>query len=545
MADIKKYLDQAGAQQLVTEVKAADAKVLESANAHADSLAKNYDAAGAATTAEVNAKKYTDEVAATLEKAGEAAKVQTNLDTEVQARKDGDAALQSSIDAVDAKADKNAEDIVAINNEETGILAQAKADATTKANAVQAKVDALDEKVGDLPEGATATDIVGYIQERTSGIATESDLSELQAGLSQAQKDIDAIEADYLKVADKTELQGNIDSESAARASADDALSARIKAVEDDYLKTEDKTELTQAIATAKQEAIETVLGEGQISENFDTLKEVADWIQSDTTGAAALQTKVSTLEGEMDAVQADMTQAQKDIDAVEAAVATKAEQSALAQEIADRKSGDTALDDRLKLVEAQLGDGENSVSDLIADAKQEAITAATEAAATDATTKADKALADAKKYADEEDAKIESRVDALETASATHATKAEVEAVAGRVTTLETDMTQAKSDIDAVEEKAAANETAIGTINTELAKKAAQTDLDAAVARISANETAIAKKAEDTDLDAALERVTANEEAIATNTASIAANASAIAAFSPIPTSDITAMFA
>ena len=49
-------------------------------------------------------------------------------------------------------------------------------------------------------------------------------------------------------------------------------------------------------VATAKQEAIETVLGEG-VSADFDTLKEVADWIQSDTTGSADLITRVSNIE--------------------------------------------------------------------------------------------------------------------------------------------------------------------------------------------------------------------------------------------------------
>lgn len=49
-------------------------------------------------------------------------------------------------------------------------------------------------------------------------------------------------------------------------------------------------------VATAKREAIEAILGEG-VSENLDTLKEVADWIQSDTTDSAKLITRVSTLE--------------------------------------------------------------------------------------------------------------------------------------------------------------------------------------------------------------------------------------------------------
>lgn len=49
-------------------------------------------------------------------------------------------------------------------------------------------------------------------------------------------------------------------------------------------------------VATAKQEAIDTVLGEG-VSADFDTLKEVATWIQSDTTNSAELISRVTTIE--------------------------------------------------------------------------------------------------------------------------------------------------------------------------------------------------------------------------------------------------------
>ena len=49
-------------------------------------------------------------------------------------------------------------------------------------------------------------------------------------------------------------------------------------------------------VETAKQEAIQTVLGEN-VPADFDTLKEVADWIQSDTTGAADLITRITTIE--------------------------------------------------------------------------------------------------------------------------------------------------------------------------------------------------------------------------------------------------------
>ena len=83
----------------------------------------------------------------------------------------------------------------------------------------------------------------------------------------------------------------------------DTALTNRVKTIEDDYLTSTDKTELTAAIATAKSEAIETVLGEN-VDADFDTLKEVANWIQSDTTASAELVTRVTDVEKDIDSLE-------------------------------------------------------------------------------------------------------------------------------------------------------------------------------------------------------------------------------------------------
>ena len=52
-------------------------------------------------------------------------------------------------------------------------------------------------------------------------------------------------------------------------------------------------------VQTAKQEAINTILGEA-VSADFDTLQEVADWIQSDTTKSAELITRVTNVENSL-----------------------------------------------------------------------------------------------------------------------------------------------------------------------------------------------------------------------------------------------------
>lgn len=87
----------------------------------------------------------------------------------------------------------------------------------------------------------------------------------------------------------------------------DTALSNRVTTIEDDYLTSTDKTELTEAIATAKMEAIETILGES-VSADFDTLQEVADWIQSDTTSSAELIARVTNAETDIDALETSIT---------------------------------------------------------------------------------------------------------------------------------------------------------------------------------------------------------------------------------------------
>ena len=299
----------------------------------------------------------------------------------------------------------------------------------------------------------------------------------------------------------------------------------------------------TQAIAAMDEvykAADETLQG------NIDELAGVVD-TKAAQSDLEALEGRMDDAEGAIEAVEGrvgvaegKITTLEGKMTTVEGAVATKAEAQTLADAVSALEGVDAGLDERLQLVEAQLGDGENSVSDLIAAAEQRA----KDAAAEDATTKANKALEDAKKYADDEDAKIEARVEALESASATHATKTELEGVAGRVTTVEGKVSTLESEMDAVEKKASDNESAIGTINTELAKKAAQTDLEAAVARISANETEIAKKANDADLDDAIERIAKNEEDIAKHTSDISALQSSVASFVRIENSEIDALF-
>lgn len=148
----------------------------------------------------------------------------------------------------------------------------------------------------------------------------------------------------------------------------DTALSGRVATIEGDYLKAADKTAIENKMATdiaaAKTEAIETVLGEA-VPEDFDTLKEIAAWIQSDTTASAQLVTRVTNIENDY-LKGADKTELQGKIDALESFVGTLPEGAtsttviAYIKEVVDGiKIGDyakaadlTALTNRVKTLE-------------------------------------------------------------------------------------------------------------------------------------------------------------------------------------------------
>ena len=166
---------------------------------------------------------------------------------------------------------------------------------------------------------------------------------------------------------DKTLVEMISDAQTAATYD-DTALVGRVAAIEGDYLKAADKTALetkmAEDIATAKTEAITAVLGEA-VPEDFDTLKEVAEWIQSDTTASAQLITRVTNIENDY-LKGADKTSLQGEIDALETLVGSLPEGAASTtvvayiQEIVDAlKIGDyakasdlTALANRVQVLE-------------------------------------------------------------------------------------------------------------------------------------------------------------------------------------------------
>ncbi len=211
-----------------------------------------------------------------------------------------------------------------------------------------------------------ATEIEGL---KTRLSVVETTVGDATKGLVKSVADnAEAIAATDAKIG--TVPEGKTVVEMIADSAYDDAgLTDRVATIEGDYLKAADKTALEAKITTeaekAKADAITAIMGEAGIDEKYDTLKEIADWILSDTTASAELVTRVSNIEKDY-LKGADKTALQGEIDALENFVGTLPEGAvstnvvAYIQEVVNGlKIGDyakvadlTALTNRVKALE-------------------------------------------------------------------------------------------------------------------------------------------------------------------------------------------------
>ena len=335
---IKKYLSD------------ADGVVLDSAKDYADGLADNYEVAGAAATAKSEAvaaaktetetqvntlkngdvKANADAIAAiknhdTVDSFGdvmtEMAKYQLAGDyaTKSEAQeyanaKDGAIAEAKGIgEAAQEKAKANEEAINAINNAESGILAQAKSHTNTEVSKVQTSVDTLSEKVGTVPEGSTVMGIITNIQENAY---------------------------------DDTEIQGKID-----------GVSNKVTT-----LVGEDADKSVRTIAN--EELAAQLIGEGA-KESLNTLQEIAAWIQSHPDDASAMNDAIVALQNKVDT--GDKTVSAYVTDAIDALkigdYAKAADLAALAGRVTtlEGTSATHATKDELKVVSDSLTEYKNA----------------------------------------------------------------------------------------------------------------------------------------------------------------------------------------
>lgn len=375
----KKYIDLTGLTYYDEKIKAAidskDAANLKSAKDYADSLAGNYDAAGTAET-----------------KVQELANGQVKTNTAAISKLNGDAKTEGSV----AKA---------VADAQAGLETKISA-ADAKAAAAQTAADNLKTYVGTIPEGATSTDVVSYVNEKTADIATDASLSALTKRVVTAEGKITAAE-------------GNITN-----------LSGRADAVEGKVTTLIGKDAGKSARTIANEELTKQLIPENA-KDSLNTLQEIAAWIQNHPDDASAMNAAISALKTKVG-------------DIPKGATATTI--VAYIKELVDaektRATGvEGGLDTRVKAVEAKFGDGDGSV------AKQ--IKAAVKVE-TDARVAADAALDGKITTAQGAANKAQGDVNTLKDVVASKAAASDVTALTTRVTTAEKDIDNLQAAIAA-----------------------------------------------------------------------------------------------
>lgn len=443
MANTKKYisLDKLGLydEKIKKFLADADAAALASAKEYADGLAGNYEAAGTVATAQTALQKNIDAVGAKADAAQAAAdKAQGEVDaleTLVGTLPEGTAAT-SVVDYVNVKTAGIATDAALgeLNNQVSGLQTVVNGIVTDhlKAADKQELADAI------TAEETRAKGIEGGLETRLAAVEadylTSADAESLQGNVDGVVERVAAIEADHLKAADKTELQGKID------AKADQtALDAEIERA-------------TQAEA-GLQTQINTILNNPDAEGAINSINEFTKYVEDHGTIAdgfradidknkgdiaamdAAYKAADTAMAGRLDALEAIDHEAYVGADTalkteLEGKINTKADASAVTaveENIAKLQEADAGIIERVAAVEAQLGDGEDSVADMIADAKAETL----EEAASAAATKDAETLAAAKEHANGLNTAMDARVQALEAIDHDHANKAELDLIA------------------------------------------------------------------------------------------------------------------
>lgn len=218
--------------------------------------------------------------------------------------------VYNAIDAVEEKANKNAEDITslrtdvnAINDAETGILKQAKDYADGKDEAIeeakkagtdaQSAVDTLAGKVGEVPEDKTVVQMIADAKEEAIESATFDD-TELKADIAANKKAIEdeVARADAAEKANKALIDANatvINTEKERAMAAEKANSDAIALLNDG---TEVEGSVDYKIAQAVAAIIENP------DETMNSINELVTWINGHAEDALELSNKVTANEG-------------------------------------------------------------------------------------------------------------------------------------------------------------------------------------------------------------------------------------------------------
>lgn len=197
------------------------------------------------------------------------------------------------------------------------------ADAILRIAANETDIDNLQSDIKALTGGETGS-ISGMITEAVAAAKTE-----LRKEIKANSDAIDAIEADYLKGSDKTELANSI------------------KAISDDYLKGSDKTALEGKIQ-ANTDAITTLNGDSTVTGSVD--KKVADAINAFATQVSDDDT-INTYKEILNYLathKGDATDMAAAIDALETKVGEKSVQTQITEAFTTANLGQYATDEDL-----------------------------------------------------------------------------------------------------------------------------------------------------------------------------------------------------
>lgn len=265
MPNTKKYVSLAKLTKydelLKAKMAADDAKVLSDSKAYADSLAENYEAAGAVNTAKQELQGNIDALAngAVSQNTAAIAKLNgTGEGSVAKAVSDSAATLQASIDAVDGKADQNATDI-----------------------------DTLEGKVAALEAGTyDDTEVRGLIANNTEAIGT---LGQTHATDKKALEDAIALKADQTSleavsaVANAAVKQSDYNTKVAALEAEDTRIEGLVTAEAERAADVE--ADFEERIAKMEVFWDTTEDADGVVNK----LKEIQDYIAGDETGAAEM----------------------------------------------------------------------------------------------------------------------------------------------------------------------------------------------------------------------------------------------------------------
>lgn len=518
MANTKKYvsLDKLGVydQLIKAKIAADDATQLKAAKDYADSLADNYDAAGSASSALADAQAYADGKDVAI---AEAKKAGTDASAALETYKTSNDAAVEAVALDVANLDTYVGDIPS-GYTETNVIAyiNKKAEQT------------LSAATGDGGESAASVKqaLDTYKAENDAKVtanATAAATAQTQAdkGVADAKAAQDSADAANTAV---TELAGKVGTVPADKTVVQMIADAQTSATYDDTEVRDLIGENADAIAAekARMDAFMT-LNEGEtLNQALDSLKEIQDFITNEANDADILLGKVSALEAIVDGIgdtangekatvvayvtaaidalkigdyakAADLialiervTTVEGKVATLEGTVALKADKTALDSAVETLEGADSDMSDRITVLEGKFGGADGSVEDQIADAQAAAIASAKEYSDTQDTA----TLNSAKGYTDAEIDKVEATVSTLSATVDTKAAQTDLTALTTRVSNNETAIEGHGTRLTAVEAQATQNKTDIATANTEIAKKAAKTDLDAAVTRITTIET-------------------------------------------------------